>query len=174
MTPGSLSTSEQTGAIRAAARIARTQEQQLRQELDASDQALALSRKMMEMLTTILDGTDAEGIRSAMIAFARGGKQESFSSLARSAAAVMEKGLSLRRRALGMDPSMTRAALPGAPQSNSAEIPEQVKSLLPSMSIEELLQMRQTAELLQARMKDARNGVPLTIAGEIARDAAPE
>ncbi len=169
--PTSLAISEQVGAIRAARRMATAQEQQLLREIELANATIGISASMIQMLNTAITTEDpAEATKIISRFKALGGKMESFSSLLKAALAGVEKGVAMRRKALGMEPRGGIPA-PGAGAAGQAELPEQVQQMLPALSTEQLMELRRTAAMLNEKMRLAQPQAHITIDAEIAEAA---
>ena len=151
---GPLAVANQSGAGRAGRRMALVQQEQLLKEIRVADQVLDVSTRMLTMLMEVMQEEDLLRANQIVSRFsAIGGKTESFSGLVRAATAALEKGVTMRRRALNMEGKLGLGAA-GTGQ-NGGDIPEQVKTLLPTLSTTELLELRRAATMLNKQIQNA-------------------
>jgi hypothetical protein len=150
---GPLAVADQSGAVRAGRRMALVQQRQLLKEIEVADQVIGLSTDILSLLTAVLKEEDLAKANLIVSRFsAIGGKTESFSGLMRAATASLDKGISIRRRALNMEAKLGIGnQMPGA----AADAPEQVKKMLPSLSTDQLLELRRAAAIMHKQIQSA-------------------
>lgn len=150
---GPLAVADQSGAVRAGRRMAMVQQRQLLKEIEVADQIIGLSTEILTMLTAVLKEEDLTKANLIVSRFsAIGGKTESFSGLVRAATASMDKGITIRRRALNMEAKLgVGNQMPGA----AADTPDQVKKMLPALSTDQLLELRRAAAIMNKQIQAA-------------------
>jgi hypothetical protein len=153
---------EQGRAIASAQRTAKVQAQQLEREIELADGAIELAAGLMDVLREVLAEPDIS--RAMMLTRKFQGPTESFSGLMKSAIGTLEKAVSIRRRALGLNPGYSYGEKASGGQIHnplSAEdLPQRVRSILPTMSTEELMKMREASVLMNRRI-DSGAGRPV-------------
>jgi hypothetical protein len=147
---------EQRGTVRAAERMALVHQRQALLEIELADQALHLSGRVMQVLQTVIDTEDLGEAQRLINRFGAFGEDtESFSGLLRTAIMGIEKGVNLRRRAIGMEVRMGRNTSIETTPITSADLPEQVREMLPNLSTEELVELRKAAVLMGKKLEAA-------------------
>jgi hypothetical protein len=147
---------EQRGAVRAAERMALVQQRQALREVAMADRILDLSARVIAQLQTMMESEDLiEVQRTINRLTAFGEDTESFSGLLRTAIMGIKEGVNLRRRAIGMDLRQQRNTSTDAVPVSAADLPEQVREMLPTLSTEELVELRKAAVLMGKKLQIA-------------------
>lgn len=166
LTAGSLALAEQKSTVRSATKLAIQQAAQLEREIEVADLTLETSTRMLKMLKTLMETEDMDKIADVMSRFnAIGGKMESFSSLIRAAVTGVEKAVTMRRKALGMD-QVLKGTNPNTSPLIPQELPDQVRNIMPGLSTEQLIEMRKVSALLNRQLALQRPGMNTVIDGE--------
>jgi hypothetical protein len=145
--------SEQKPAITAAKKLASAQQRQLMMEIQTADLVIGSSAKLIKVLEKIMTMEDPVEIIRELMPFQMVGKMESFSGLMRAAISGVKEGVSLRRRALGMEQRAGYGQSTAVSGVTNEDLPEQVRDLLPNLSTDQLLELQRTAAMLNKKME---------------------
>jgi hypothetical protein len=138
--------------------MAELHKKQILEEQMVSEMAMRVSASILAKLNVILNTEDIADVRLAaqrLVLLASEG--ESLPNLMKSAIQTFKEAVTMRRRAIGMDPPvLPRGSSLAIAPPNAGDMPDDVMEMLPMLDLDSLEKLRDVAEKWE-RIKDVAN-----------------